>query len=126
MQKRESTFKNYTIGYIFSIILTIAAFGLVAFYHGLSSSDLSRFTVTIYLALLAVTQFIIQVIFFLHLGKESKPKWNIMLFAFMLFIVIVLVGGSIWIMENLNYHHDTYSDSSNHKMLMEDEGIKTY
>ena len=41
---------------------------------------------------------------YLHLGLESKPRWNLMMFLFMVLLIFVLVGGSMWIMYNLNYN----------------------
>lgn len=53
---------------------------------------------------LAVFQALIQLIFFLHLGIESKPRWNLMLFFFMVLVIFIVVSGSIWIMHNINYN----------------------
>ena len=41
--------------------------------------------------------------FFLHLGKETKPRWKLYVFGFMVSVVLIIVFGSIWIMNNLNY-----------------------
>ena len=53
---------------------------------------------------LAIVQGIVQLIFFLHLGIETKPRWNLMIFLFMILIMVVILGGSIWIMRELNYN----------------------
>jgi len=42
-------------------------------------------------------------IFFLHLGIESKPRWNLLVFYFMVVVLAILLYGSFWIMSNLDY-----------------------
>lgn len=89
----EGSFLSYLIGYGLSLILTLTAFYLVA--EKLIEGSL-------WIMLLALAQFIVQLIFFLHLGKESKSYWNTILFFFMLLVVVVIVFGSLWIMFGLN------------------------
>jgi cytochrome o ubiquinol oxidase operon protein cyoD len=43
-------------------------------------------------------------VFFLHLGRESKPRWNLNALLFAVLVVVIIVFGSLWIMHNLNYH----------------------
>ncbi len=47
---------------------------------------------------------LVQLVFFMNLGIESKPRWNLLAFFFMLIVIVVLVGGSMWIMHHLNYN----------------------
>ena len=54
---------------------------------------------------LATLQLVAQLVFFQHLGRERKPRWNLIVFGFMLGVLAILVFGSLWIMKNLNYHH---------------------
>jgi cytochrome o ubiquinol oxidase subunit IV len=42
-------------------------------------------------------------VFFLHLGRETRPRWKLAVFLFMLGVILILVFGSLWIMTNLNY-----------------------
>lgn len=92
------SFKPLIIGFIFSLILTLAAYRIVVHYH------LSCWVLTFTLIGLGVIQAFVQLVFFLHLGLESKPRWNLMMFFFTVLLIIVLVGGSLWIMHNLNYN----------------------
>ncbi len=50
---------------------------------------------------LALFQATVQLHYFLHLGDESKPQWNLFTFLFMLVLAFILVAGSLWIMYNL-------------------------
>ena len=91
-------FSAYINGFIFSIMLTGAAYVLVV-YHLLSTNALIFAVI-----LLALVQFVIQLIFFLHLGSKSS-RWNLAVLLSTISVVFILVVGSIWIMINLNYHH---------------------
>jgi cytochrome o ubiquinol oxidase subunit IV len=91
------SFKSYLLGFILSVVLTIAAY-LAVVRHTFSGKVLLFVILGV-----ATLQMLVQFIFFLHLGKESKPRWNMMIFLFMLLIVGILVVGSLWIMSNLDY-----------------------
>lgn len=95
--------KAYIVGFLLSLTLTGLAFLLVhihvAHHHQFPPDS---FMVAV-LPVLAVVQLFVQMVFFLHLGRESKPRWNVLAFAFAITIVVILVIGSLWIMSNLNY-----------------------
>jgi len=59
---------------------------------------------------LAVAQLWVQLIYFLHVGSEQKPRWHAITLGFAAFIVIVLVGGSIWIMNHLKQNTHNFSE----------------
>jgi plastocyanin len=44
------------------------------------------------------------VVFFLHLGREKKPRWNLLFLISTIGIILVVVVGSIWIMNHLHYN----------------------
>ena len=90
------SFKPLVLGFILSIILTVAVYRIVAHYH------LKHTTLMFTVVTLGSIQALLQLIFFLHLGLESKPRWNLVMFLFMVLVTIVLVGGSLWIMHNLS------------------------
>jgi cytochrome o ubiquinol oxidase operon protein cyoD len=68
----------------------------------------------------AVLQMIIQIVFFLHLGREPKPHWNLAFFISTVGIILVVVGGSMWIMRHLHYNMSPTDVSKN---LVGDEAI---
>ena len=93
------TYASYVSGFLLSIILTLAAYFIVVNdYYSSANQALAL------ISGLAIAQLFVQLIFFLHLGRESKPRWNVMAFVFAAIVVIVVVFGSIWIMKNLNYN----------------------
>jgi cytochrome o ubiquinol oxidase operon protein cyoD len=63
----------------------------------------------------------VQLVFFLHLGGEGKPRWRLTAFLFMLLVLVILVFGSLWIMYNLDYHM-TMSPEELDSQIIEDEG----
>jgi len=95
-QPDEASLKGYIIGFVGSIILTMTAYLLVRF------DQLNQPIMVGILAILAFSQFILQLVFFLHLGKEFSPRLKLIVFLVMIMIVFILVGGSIWIMHNLD------------------------
>ena len=77
---------RYFLTFLLSILLTFAAY--------FSSSDLL-------IALFSLLQAILLLYLFLNPTKESS---NLLVFLFMLLVVTILVAGSMWIMNNLNYN----------------------
>lgn len=92
----HGTLKSYLIGFILSLLFTAASFFLVA--SRLFSGRGLIFTIIG----LGIVQAITQALFFLHVGRESKPRWESMLFLFMILVVLVVVLGTLWIMYDLN------------------------
>jgi len=92
----HGSFKTYALGLVFCLLLTGASFSLVAF-RLLTGSSL-----WISLVLLAIFQAAVQLVFFLHVGQEEKPRWESLLFYFMLLVLAIIVLGSLWIMFDLD------------------------
>jgi cytochrome o ubiquinol oxidase operon protein cyoD len=96
-ENNRTTLRTYVTGYSLSIVLTVAAYLMVT-HH-----TFSKWALAITIGTLALTQFMVQLIFFLHLGQDTKPRFKIGVFLFMLLVVFILIVGSIWIMHSLNY-----------------------
>ncbi len=86
------------LGFVLSLLLLLSAYQIVVHEH-LSDGALMFTVVGI-----AFLQAILQLIFFFHLGLESKPHWNTIIFLFTVLVIIIVIGGSLWIMNNLNYN----------------------
>jgi cytochrome o ubiquinol oxidase operon protein cyoD len=109
--------KSYTIGFGLSVALTLAAYLLTvqAGAHG--------WTLIYILSGLAVAQLLVQLIYFLHLNRESKPFWNTTVLVFAAGVVFVVVFGSLWIMHNLNYMHSHNGPTNeSNQSIIKDEG----
>jgi cytochrome o ubiquinol oxidase operon protein cyoD len=94
--KKNNYFLNYAIGFASCILLTLVAY-LVA-----NLNYYKNWAVIGSIALMAFIQFVIQIVFFLHLSTQKKDRWRLYVFIGMSIIVAILVIGSIWIMANLN------------------------
>lgn len=105
---------SYSRGFALSVILTLGA------YFAVADHWLNGWAITIFIAVLAVLQLSVQLFFFLHLGKETRPRLNLLLFSFMALMVLTIVIGSLWIMHNLNYHTTQPHDTD--KYLLQEEG----
>ena len=115
-----STTTSYLFGFVSSLILTISAYLLV------TSNLLHGWAQILVLAILATTQLVVQLVCFLHLGRRSKSRWNLIIFLFMAVVVVVVVFGSLWIMYNLDYRHpgsNTKSPDEINTYIIKDEGV---
>lgn len=90
------SFWTYTAGLGFALLLTGASFIV-------SQTDLLWAPgVSAGLAVLAVAQMGVHLVFFLHIGTDADHTNSVMALAFGVFIVVLVVAGSLWIMAHLN------------------------
>lgn len=108
----RGTLQAYIIGFLLSLALTLTGFVLAEAHVRSHHLSLSHHVLVPVILSLAIVQFFGQLFFFLHLGKEGRPRWNLIAFLLMITVVLIVVIGSLWIMDNLNYHmmslHDVY------------------
>lgn len=112
--EQHVTLKGYITGFVSSVIVTLMAYTIVV------NHSQTRDVMIGIVASLAVIQFVLQAVYFLHLGTERKPRWKLGVFLFMLLVVLIVVVGSIWIMNNLNYHHVLTPDAVNRYLDSQD------
>lgn len=96
-QKTPGSLWTYTLGFVLSVGLTLAAYLLV------TRQVSSGWDLVYAIIVLAVVQFFVQMFFFLHIGRGVNRRWNWLAMGLMLVVVFIVVVGSIWIMHNLNY-----------------------
>lgn len=114
LQHKHGTTRSYVAGFLLSIILTVVAYGLVVG-HSMSGNALVATILGF-----AMLQMIVQIVFFLHLGREPRPHWNLGFFVATVGLIAVVVGGSMVIMHNLHYNMAPMETS---KAIVEDEHI---
>jgi cytochrome o ubiquinol oxidase operon protein cyoD len=88
--------QSYVIGLALSTLLTVASFGLPA--TGLVWGP----GVSVALAVLAIAQMGVHLVFFLHITTAPDDTNNVLALAFGVLIVGLLIAGSLFIMTNLN------------------------
>lgn len=111
----------YIIGFLLSIILTFAAYIPVVIHSGSHHSMFSHELLIPLVLFFAIVQLVVQLLFFLHLGQEKKPHWNLIFFVSTVSIILLVVVGSLWIMYHLNYN---MMPSQIDQHVMQDEGIQ--
>jgi len=113
-QGEHGSVKSYVIGFILSLIFTAVPYYLV------DNKIFSGTKLLVTIICFAIIQMIIQVFFFLHLGRGPKPLYNIVFFIGTVGLIIVVVGGSIFIINNLHYY---MAPNELTKRIAEDEAI---
>ena len=95
-QEPTANFLSYTVGLGLAVLLTIASF-VVA-----QTNLLWAPGIPVGLVVLAFAQIGVHLVFFLHIGTGPDHTNNIVALAFGLLIVFLIIGGSCWIIANLN------------------------
>jgi cytochrome o ubiquinol oxidase subunit IV len=90
--------KQYTIGFILSVALTIIPFGMVMM------GGFSRGLVVATIAITAVAQILVQLVYFLHMNSSSEQRWNVIAFVYTILTIAILLVGSVWIMNYLHFN----------------------
>lgn len=94
--KSSGSFAMYTAGLVFALLLTGASF--VVSQTGLLWAP----GVPAGLAVLAIAQMGVHLVFFLHIGTGADNTNNVLALAFGVLVVALIVSGSLWIMAHLN------------------------
>jgi len=86
----------YTIGLLLAVILTATSFWVA------NTSVLWGPGVHLGLAVLAIAQMGVHLVFFLHISTGPDSTNNVLAVAFGVLIVFLVVAGPLWIMSDLN------------------------
>jgi cytochrome o ubiquinol oxidase subunit IV len=89
--------RSYLIGLGYALILTVASFWAA------SSPVIYRPAVPVLLAVLAIAQMGVHLAFFLHITSAPDQTNNFLALIFGIFVVGLVVFGSLLIMANLNH-----------------------
>lgn len=117
----SGTLWTYISGFLLSLMLTLTAYFLVQRHVSSHHTVIADNTLIFMVIGLAVTQLLVQMVFFLHLDTESKPRWNLMAALFAATVLFIVVLGSLWIMHNLGYHHP--SQEQINKYVQSQDGL---
>ena len=88
---------TYRAGSILAIILTVIPFWLV-----MSGAAPGPGITAAIIFGLALVQIVVHVVCFLHLDTRSEGGWTLIAFLFTVVIVVITIGGSVWVMYHLN------------------------
>jgi cytochrome o ubiquinol oxidase subunit IV len=87
---------GYTVGLALAALLTVASFALPALNLVWVPS------LPVALAVLAVAQMGVHLVFFIHLTTGPDNTNNVIALAFGVLIVFLVIAGSLWIMHQMN------------------------
>jgi cytochrome o ubiquinol oxidase operon protein cyoD len=93
----RGSLRTYLTGFVLSLILTAIPFALVM--RGTWSPGVTLAGI----CSAGIVQILVHLHYFLHLDTSSAARWNVLALIFTFLIMILFVGGTLWIMSNLNY-----------------------
>jgi cytochrome o ubiquinol oxidase operon protein cyoD len=99
--------RSYLTGLGLAALLTVASFWV------LHTKLIWAPGIGMALAVLAVAQMGVHLVFFLHITTGPDNTNNVLALAFGVLIVSLVVIGSLWIMANLNHHHMPMNEMMN-------------
>jgi cytochrome o ubiquinol oxidase subunit IV len=97
-EEQGNSLQSYLLGFGLAIVLTLASFG-AAVTHFVWAPGLA-----VLLAVLAIAQMGVHLVFFLHVSSSPDSANTVLALAFGIFVVGLVVFGSIIIMANLSTH----------------------
>lgn len=123
--RQHYTAAPYVVGFVLSIMLTLGAYWLAA------ENILAGWQLAGAITGLALVQLVVQLIFFLHVGRRKQaaaddPRWDRLVLYFSATVVIIVVAGSLWIMNNVQgYGGGRHQPSPQEveRQLIREEGI---
>ncbi|MEJ2117665.1 MAG: cytochrome o ubiquinol oxidase subunit IV [Alphaproteobacteria bacterium] len=96
IESNGTSLKSYLLGFGLALVLTAIPFGLVA------SNGATRTTTLLIITITAIIQVFVHLRFFLHLDFKTTPRENMLAMIFAVILIVILGGGTLWIMFNLN------------------------
>jgi cytochrome o ubiquinol oxidase subunit IV len=93
-QEERKDFQSYVWGIGLGLFLTLVPFALVRWV------GIPRFPLLIVIGAFALVQMIVHFRFFLHISFRQERE-NLQLILFSTLLLIIMVGGTIWIMGSL-------------------------
>jgi cytochrome o ubiquinol oxidase subunit IV len=106
----SSNVLTYTTGLFLAILLTATSFWVA------NTSLLWGPGVPLGLAVLAIAQMGVHLVFFLHITTAPDNTNNVLALAFGILVVFLVIAGSLWIMNNLNDNMMPMSELMNLQM----------
>ena len=93
----RGSLQSYLTGFVLSLLLTGIPFALVM------SGALSSWATLAVIFSAGLVQILVHLYYFLHLDTSLAARWNLVAMIFTILIIILFVGGTLWIMWNLYY-----------------------
>jgi cytochrome o ubiquinol oxidase subunit IV len=92
----HGSLKDYSIGFILSVILTAIPFWLVM------AKVLPPHVTGFVILGIAGVQVVVHMVYFLHMNSKSEGGWSLMALIFTGILLFIVLSGSIWVMYHMN------------------------
>ena len=92
----HGSMKDYTIGFILAVILTVIPFWLVMTHQ--LAPDTTKFVILGF----AAVQVVVHMVYFLHMNSKSVGGWTMMALILTIILLVIVLVGSIWVMYHMN------------------------
>ena len=100
--EEEASIGSRLLGYVAGLGLAIL---LTATSFFVAGTDLVwQPSIPVAIIVLAIAQMGVHLVFFLHITTGADNTNNVLALAFGMLIVFLVIGGSLWIMANLNHN----------------------
>ncbi len=91
------TLSSYLTGYVIALVLTAIPFAFAW------AGWFSVRTTLLVVALTAIIQVVVHLVYFLHINYRTTAKENLLALAFAGVLIFLMIGGTLWIMFDLHY-----------------------
>ncbi len=95
-RSEEVTVKSYLVGVVLALVLIAIPFGLVA------ARTLPPKQIFFVIGIAAITQVIVHLRYFMHLDLKPSSQNKLIALCFAA-VVLILLGGTLWIIFEINY-----------------------
>lgn len=92
----HATLRDYGIGFVLAVILTVIPFWLVM------ARPLEVGPTVAIIMTFAVIQVVVHMVYFLHMTPKAEGGWSFTSLIFTLIVVFIMLAGTIWVMYHLN------------------------
>ncbi len=103
--------RRYALGFAAALILVYLV------YFATTGGWFERTGLAVFVLLLALMQLVLQLVVFLHLGQK-KLRFTMWSVVYGFIMTLIIVGGSLWIMANMNYNMHM-SPEQMHEFMLE-------
>ena len=93
----HGSMRDYVIGFVLSVILTVIPFWLV-----MGEVLDSRVWTVALIMVFGALQIIVHMVYFLHMNRKSEGGWVLMSLVFTVIVIVIALVGSLWVMHHLN------------------------
>lgn len=96
--RKDVTTKSCLVGIALASVLTAIPFGLVA------TRALPPTQTFVIIAVTAIAQVVVHLLYFLRIDLKSSSQNRLAMLGFASVVLLILVGGTLWIMFDRYYH----------------------